>query len=152
MAYQNSRQGNRNDAGRPKPKEFQGLTEENYVDLAEQAIRNLKNAVDDRGRSIGLLTTSQIRNLLAMTADIYNEAVNSPSKMLQRETIERISYLRLRFVYEAGREPKVKAFVEKTNVLEYLKKIGTSKEKYIRFSRYMEALVAYHRYLGGRDS
>ena len=36
--------------------------------------------------------------------------------------------------------------------LEYLKGVGDSREAMIQFAHYVEALVAYHRYLGGRDN
>ena len=55
-------------------------------------------------------------------------------------------------VYDAGRERDVKDFVEQAKLLEYLKGVGDSREEMIRFAHYMEALVAYHRYLGGRDN
>ena len=35
------------------------------------------------------------------------------------------------------------------DVIEYLKDIGSSREKFIKYARYVEALVAYHRYFGG---
>ena len=135
--------------GSPK-KQPAALTEENYVEIAEEAILALKN-MKKNGKPIQMLTTSQIRNLLAMTADIYNEVLECKPEKLGSEIVERINYLRVRFIYEAGRDNKVKAFVEKTNVIEYLKKAKNSKTEYIRFSRYMEALVAFHRYYGGRD-
>ena len=45
-----------------------------------------------------------------------------------------------------------KTYVEQAKLLEYLKGVGDSREEMIRFAHYMEALVAYHRYLGGRDN
>lgn len=127
------------------------LTQDNFADLAENAIKTLSEKTDNRGRKLAMLTTSQIRNLLAMTADIYNEVAANNSEELSPEIIERINYLRIRFAYEAGRDPKVKNFVETANIIEYMKKAKESKTEYIRFSRYMEALVAYHRYYGGKD-
>ena len=35
--------------------------------------------------------------------------------------------------------------------LDILKEIKQSKKNYLLFSRYMEALIAFHRYYGGRD-
>ena len=49
------------------------LTEENYVGIAEQAIKELCSEKDQKGRLVGPVTTSKIRNLLAMTSDIYND-------------------------------------------------------------------------------
>ena len=36
-------------------------------------------------------------------------------------------------------------------ILDILKEIKQSKKNYLLFSRYMEALIAFHRYYGGRD-
>ena len=46
----------------------------------------------------------------------------------------------------------MKDFVEQAKLLEYLKGVGDSREAMIQFAHYVEALVAYHRYLGGRDN
>lgn len=46
-----------------------GINKENYVDQAEQVIKNL---MTDRKGNI-TLTTSKIRNILAMVSEIYNE-------------------------------------------------------------------------------
>lgn len=54
-------------------------------------------------------------------------------------------------MYECGREPKVNEFVQKAQILDILKEIKQSKKNYLLFSRYMEALIAFHRYYGGRD-
>ena len=88
------------------------LTEDNYVDIAEKAIKKLSEEKNKNGRPIPLVTTSKIRNLLAMTADIYNEVVNSKEETLSSELIGRINYMKIRFIYEAGREPKVKSLVK----------------------------------------
>ena len=56
------------------------------------------------------------------------------------------------FAYEGGRDSKVKDFIAKAYLLEYLKGIGSSRDDFIRFAHYMEALVAYHRFFGGREN
>lgn len=127
------------------------LDENNYVELAEKAIQKLLEEKDDRGRKVTMVTTSQIRNLLSMTADLYNDVLSVKEKELPAEIKGRINYLKLRFVYESGREPKVKSLVNKAEILTHLDEIRGSKKQYILFSRYMEALVAYHRFYGGRD-
>ncbi len=129
------------------------ITEKNYVQKAEEAILELKNRKDKRtGKTIPMVTTSKIRNLLAMTADIYNEVLGCREEKLGDEVCGRIDYLKVRFLYEAGREPTVKSFVETTDIMDCMDAIKGSKKNYIRFSRYMEALVAYHRFYGGRDN
>ena len=113
------------------------LTEENYVGIAEQAIKELCSEKDQKGRLVGPVTTSKIRN--------------SQSDKLNAEIIGRINYMKIRFIYEAGREPKVKKLVDKAKILEHLEEIKGSRDQYILFSRYMEALVAYRKFYGGRD-
>lgn len=127
------------------------LTEENYVECAEQAIKKLCKREDRNGNYPDLVTTSKIRNLLAMTASIYNEALNCQNEELPKDLIGRINYLRIRFVYEAGREPQVRKLIEASDILAYLDEIKGKRSQYILFSRYMEALVAYRKFYGKRD-
>ncbi len=128
------------------------ISETTYVDRADQVIQKLKNKRNPRtNKSVPLVTTSKIRNLLAMTSDIYNELLNDQGEELSREIRERIEYLRIRFVYESGRENSVKSFVEEAGILDILKEIGSSRKNYILYNRYMEALVAFHKYYGGRE-
>ena len=87
-----------------------------------------------------------------MAADIYNVIINRQEETLDGEIRSRIEYLRVRFLYEAGREPAVKDLVEEAGVMEVLKGINGSRKQYLLFHRYMEALVAFHRYYGGRDN
>ncbi len=122
------------------------LTQDNYGNLAEKVILDLDQLVDRRGRKKPVVTTSKIRNLLAMTATIYNDVVNTQTEKLNSEIIGRINYLKVRFVYEAGREDSVKDLVKYGQILEHLDEIKGSKQQYILFSRYMEALVAYRKF------
>ena len=45
------------------------LNEQNYVDEAEKVILGLVNLKGRNGKSIPIVTTSKLRNLLAMTAE-----------------------------------------------------------------------------------
>ncbi len=131
------------------------ITNSNYVDEAEKVIQALKNKKNPKtGRDIPMVTTSKIRNLLAMTADIYNETLNVPGNRLPERLNDRIEYLRVRFVYEAGKdsEGKLKNFVTEAKILEILREIKGEKENFILFNHYMEALVAFHRFYDGRDN
>lgn len=126
------------------------ITEMNYVDEAEKVIKSLQTR-NKKGDLVIFLTTSKIRNLLSMAADIYNVVLIQSQDKLDNETKARIDYLRVRFLYESGRDKDVKNFVEKAKIVENLKSFGGTKKEYILFYRYMEALVAYHKYLGGKD-
>lgn len=130
------------------------INETNYVDKAEKAILSLRDKAEQQRRGRGepkIVTTSKIRNLLAMTADIYNQVMICQNDKLSDDLKGRIEYLRVRFMYECGREPLVKNFVKEADVLPILKEINGSKKNYILFSRYMEALIAFHKYYGGKD-
>ena len=127
------------------------LTEDTYVELAEKAIKKLCSEKDKRGKEVAPVTTSKIRNLLAMTTDIYNQVVNLKEEKLSTELIGQINYMKIRFVYEAGREVKVKKLIEEADILTHIDEIKNSRKQYILFSRYMEALVAYRKFYGGRD-
>lgn len=127
------------------------LNHNNYVDFAEKAIHNLLKRKDRKGRPISIVTTSKLRNLLSMTQDIYNEVINSKEETLSEEMIGRINYLKIRVIYEAGRDESVKALVEEAELIDHINEINGSRQQYILFSRYMEALVAFRKFYGGRD-
>lgn len=123
------------------------LTKTNYVDLAEETVKKLER--DRKGNLI--LTTSKIRNLLNMISAIYNDIIHTNAEKLDEDLVERVQYLRMRFAYEAGREKSVKNLLEAGKIQELVKEIGNNKEKCILFCRYMEAIVAYHKFYGGKD-
>lgn len=123
------------------------INESNYVDMAENAIKELKEK-SSKGR---IVTTSKIRNLLAMVADIYNDVINNKAEELGDDIVVRINYMKVQFYYSAGREDSVKKLLKQANVLRIIDEIGNSRSNYIIFSRYMEALVAFRKYYGGID-
>lgn len=132
------------------------LAEENYVEKAEKAILELKNLKDERtGKGVPMVTTTKIRSILAMTADIYNEVMNCQDDKLSKEICGRIDYLKIRIIYEVGRDDNsrtVKNFVDKTQLLKCIEEIKGSKSRFVLFNRYLEALVAYHRFNNGKDN
>ena len=133
------------------------IDQNHYVDQAEQVIRTLQSRTRERrdGTSVPvpMVTTSKIRNLLAMTSDIYNETLGLPQGPLPERLRSRIEYLRVRFIYEAGKDPegRVRDFVTEAKILDILKEIQGDKDNFLLFAHYMEALVAFHKFDGGRD-
>ena len=133
------------------------IDQNHYVDQAEQVIRTLQSRTRERrdGTSapVPMVTTSKIRNLLAMTSDIYNETLGLPQGPLPERLRSRIEYLRVRFIYEAGKDPegRVRDFVTEAKILDILKEIQGDKDNFLLFAHYMEALVAFHKFYGGRD-
>ena len=123
------------------------LTDDNYVDKAEKVIKSLNHTKDHRNNKIKFfLTTTKIRNLLNLTSNLFDESKVRSYK----ELADKIAYLRVQFVYQSGRETAVKDLVKKAEILYILKEIN-NKESLQRFCRYMEALVAYFKFYGGKD-
>lgn len=123
------------------------LTNTNYVDKAEEVILKLKEA----GKGRINLTTSQIRNILTITSTIYDNAKRKKGP-LDEEELMSVQLLRTKFVYESGRDRNVEQFIQMADLINLIKSVGDSREKLILFCKYMEALVAYHRFEGGKDS
>ena len=112
---------------------------ENYVDVAESVMRQLSGMEQ-------MLTTSKIRNILSMASDIYNREKERDGTELLPESRTGLQKMRVRLIYEAGRDASVRIFLNRSNLLAYLKGIGTSRGDFVRFENYLEALVAYHRF------
>ena len=125
----------------------QPLNDDNYVDMAETAMRALIDNKAVKGAGDEKLTSSKLRTILSMTADIYNRIKSGTQDELNDEVKQSLQYLRVRCLYEAGRDDVVKEFMYRAGILDYLKDIKTSRRKCLCFCRYMEALVAYHKYL-----
>lgn len=139
-SYNNQRQPSRGFA--PAAPVVAKAIPENYVDLAE-------TLMSANSRSI---TTSKLRNWFSIANDIYNVESRSSEIGLKPESCTKLLNLRVRIVYDAGKDSKIKDFVTSANLLSYIKGIGSSREQMIRFAHYMEALVAYHKYFGGREA
>ena len=122
------------------------LNKKDYVDKAQKVMDKLQS--DKRFD----LTTTKIRGLLAMTMDIYNEIMPLTEDELSDEINGKINFLKVHVLYEAGRNPwDVKKSVEEAQIIPCIDEIQGSRERYILFSSYMEALVAYFKFNGGRD-
>lgn len=129
------------------------ITKSNYVEKAENAIIELKNKKNRMGKTVPMVTTSKIRNILAMSAQIYNDVLGVIGDELSEDINARIDYLKLRIIYEVGRDTtnSVRNFVESAELIKCIEQINGSRENYRLFNNYMEALVAYHKYYGGKE-
>ena len=79
------------------------------------------------------------------------EKLRTAEKELLPDSAAKLGMMRVRTAYEAGRDSAVKNFVEQAKLLQYIKGIGLDRKAFLNFAHYMEALVAYHRYYGGKD-
>lgn len=117
---------------------------ENYVDTAEEVMRGLMSGRNN-------ISTNKIRNLLSLVSDIYNDENLRTEDTMKPESVMKLMQMRVRTAYESGRDASTKNFVQKAQLMEYLKGIQNDRMMMIRFAHYMEALVAYHRYFGGKE-
>ncbi|ADG82866.1 type III-A CRISPR-associated protein Csm2 [Thermincola potens] len=120
-----------------------------YVKRAAEVIKDLKK---ENGK---MVTTSQIRKFLAGVNAIKNKVQirtfqgEITEGRLPEDIQREIQALKVKLVYQCGREPKVKTFVEKAKLLDGIDAIEGSTKKFLDFAGYVEALVAYHKYEGG---
>ena len=119
---------------------------------AEHVILSLK---DNKGNL--WLKTSQIRKFLAAVNTLTNRiavyrARNAGAREMSALLGEQVKYLKVKFAYQAGREPTVRELGEKAEMAKRIDRIGLDIGEYERFAQFIEALVAYHKFYGGRDS
>ena len=106
---------------------------DNYVDRADKVMRALS---EEAQKSYGskMVTTSQIRKFLTAV-----NRVNGKIDQIGRADSGR------------NRANPVKEFADKSGLIGEIDKIGDSLERYENFARYVEALVAFHKFYGGKD-
>ena len=114
------------------------------------------NELMKQGRGRIYLTTSQIRKILSATnlitnkIKIYQVESDFLTDKLPQDIIDEINYLRIRILYQAGRERNVKEFVKIAELDKRLKELKGSIKNYLEFNRFIEGIVAYHKYNGGK--
>lgn len=125
------------------------------VAKADEVIKSLLRK-DKFGKQILDLKTNQIRKFLTAVntvtgkIEIYR-AKNDLSNQLPDELASEVKFLKVKIAYQAGRDRNVKDFVQKSELITRIDNIGNSVERYEEFARYVEALVAYHKFYGGKD-
>lgn len=156
MAEQNNNSRGGKDPQKALPPEtIPRKVPENYVDEAERIMRALISS----GTTV---TTSKIRSLLSLVTDIYNDESIRTEDKLKPDSVVKLNLMRVRVAYEYGRDNgesvgkdkvyPMREFITQAHLREYLKGISTDRADLIRFAHYMEALVAFHRYLGGKEN
>ena len=115
---------------------------ENFFELDEWEINKLAFAVAVKSVVKGL-TTSQIRKILNMSAKIYRD---SKKKKDVSGDIVKLNYT---LAYTLGRQKRK----ELEPVAEVLSKVlpRLKDENYEKVHDFLQAVVAYHKLLGGRD-
>lgn len=119
---------------------------------AEAVILKLK----EQGKGKIFLKSSQLRRFFSAVNAVTNRimvyhARHLDERQLPLELASEVKYLKVKFAYQAGRMCEVQKFGKAARIKEHIDEIGDSFERYQGFARYMEALVAYHKFYGGRD-
>ena len=119
---------------------------------AENVILKLK----EKGNDKIYLKTSQLRKFLSAVNAVTNRVMVYHAQHLDETKLpitlaSEVKYLKVKFAYQAGRMREVREFGETARIKEHIDRVGDSFREYQWFARYMEALVAYHKFYGGRD-
>ena len=129
------------------------------MDVVQEAESIINSLIfrNNRGRDEIPLTMSQLRKFLTAVNVLNNKVMADKIGQADRgdelspDLAAEIQYLKVKLLYQAGRERNVKAFLEKGNLLKRIEGIGNSRKRYNEFSKLVEAIVAWHKFKGGRD-
>ena len=149
---QNNHQNNQQSQNAPTPPPpYAPLNKLTYVNTAENIIKWFVKPDKCGEDKLNALTLSQIRILLDLINEVYIPVKNSPQADLSDGIKSKLQYIKMKMAYQAGRDGKVKTFINKTDLLRHIDHVKT-KEDLILLAHYMEALVAYHKFYGGKDN
>lgn len=118
------------------------LSQTNYVQLAEKVIQTHKNH-NERD----LISTTQLRGLFALLTEVREILRVRQTDALDETLQSRVQYIKMRFVYAAGRGEKgVPEFMTQSSLIGCLDAVKDSAKQFELVCKYMEALVAYHKF------
>ncbi len=134
------------------------MSEKVAVDIVDEAEKVIKSLNTDRWGKPGL-KTAKIRKFLAAVNSIRNEVMvmkgSHKDTALSPDIALEIKMLKANILYQAGRDTDrdkfVKDFVEKSHLVDKINAVGTDYKKFDLLCKYIEALVAFHKYYGGAD-
>jgi CRISPR-associated protein Csm2 len=128
------------------------------VGLAESVIESLAiESLAQRKDKPDMVTTSQVRKFLTAVNTVTGKIEQYRNEHGQAETLSpelavQVKFLKVKLAYQVGRgDQKIKSFAEKADLMAAIESIGNDVKKYEEFARYVEALVAFHKYRGGKD-
>ena len=106
---------------------------------------NANISIEERVKN-SRITNTQLRLILSNSVIIKNKIKNNNNEKLSIEIQNEIKYLLIKLIYQAGKEDKVKKFIEDFKMVDKIKQIGDSAKKFNEFYRYLEEIVAYSKY------
>ncbi len=117
------------------------------VDLAQEVMKN----------SFRWVTTSQIRRFLTAVNTVSGKVEQyqnetGKSEKLSPDLAAQVKFLKVKLAYQVGRgDDRIKKFEKDADLMAAIDSIGSDAKKYEEFARYVEALVAFHKFYGGKD-
>ena len=128
------------------------------VDLADKVMKKLSTATDKSGKP-SMVTTSQLRRFLTAVNTVTGKVEqyqNETSELgkLSADLAAQVKFLKVKLAYQIGREEKtsyIRDFEKEADLMAAIGSIGSDAKKYEEFARYVEALVAFHKFYGGKD-
>ena len=127
------------------------------IEEAEEAIKSLrKPSRKDPSKMVIYVTTSQIRKFLTAVNSLKNKIdvykINHLNEdVLSDDLVMEVKFLRVNILYQAKKNDNVKEFIAKARIEKRINEIGDSIANFNKFYKYVEALVAFHKYYGGKD-
>ena len=109
---------------------------------------NANISIEERVKNSDI-TNTQLRLILSNSVIIKNKIKNNNDEKLANNIQNEIKYLLIKVIYQAGRDSKVKKFIEEFEIVNKIKQIGDSAKKFNEFYRYLEEIVAYVKYYRG---
>lgn len=125
------------------------------INNAKDFVKNnlLKKDFKQKDKLIPQISTSQIRKFLSAVNKINNKIKHqNDSDILSEDIVAEIAYMRVQFAYIVGKNINNKSLKKLHEELDKaMIDIKNSKSKFINFARYVEAIIAYHKFYGGND-
>lgn len=129
------------------------LSQTNYVQLAESVILAHKKLAESavlahkNSNDRVLISTTQLRGLFALLTEVREILRVRQTDALDETLQSRVQYIKMRFVYAAGRGEKgVPEFMTQSSLIGCLDAVKDSAKQFELVCKYMEALVAYHKF------
>lgn len=127
------------------------IMENDYIKQAQNCMEKLHDKP----------TTSQLRrfltavNTVSSKIDVYRDKHGGKIDVLPTELATEVEFLQVKLAYQIGRDSSrnhvMKSFNDETHLMDRIKKIGNKAKAFDDFTRYVEALVAFHKFYGGKD-
>lgn len=127
---------------------------DNYVDQAQKVMEKLS-------KTGNMVTTSQIRKFLTAVNTVSGKVEqfknSGKGDTLPEDLQMQVKFLKVKLAYQIGRDKSsdgalVEKFEKSAGLIDKIDSIKNSVQRYENFARYVEALVAFHKFYGGKDN